>query len=352
MRYQKFSEKDVSAWHNAWENGMSQKQIAKEYKVAPETIKKYFELYDISVDWNAYHVRLTKEELDQYKKAKKYYLEGDSMLSAREKAGVPASKALGFRNYLKQCGVKIKSLSEVASFVEDHYFFNNIDCELKAYLLGFFAADGHIEKRKDYDSYTLRVGVQINDCHILKLFNKAITNGRSAISVTKKGHTSIAITSKQIGEDLLELGFDSNKTCTWKKLPLLQEDMYPHFIRGFFDGDGSIMLTSRRSGNRLAGFNRKFALVCFNKSILREIEGKIQVPFNYRTIGNKTSMIQGKLAQFKTSWLAESFNLDDLNSIYRYLYSDATYYFLRKKYKFDLAIMNDKECYASLQGNL
>ena len=352
MRYMKFSKEQVEQWYNDYQAGMSQKCIAAKFRIAPGSIKKYFKLYNINIDWNSYHIKLSKDELEKFNKARQLYIEGHSMQSARNITGIPSSKAQGFKNYLSRTGVRIKNMSEVASFVKDHNIFSNIDTELKAYLLGFFAADGHIEKRKDYDSYTLRVGVAIKDVHILMLYNNAITNNKSAINVNKHNIASIAITSKQIGEDLLKLGFDCNKTKSWKKLPKLPEEMYKHFIRGYFDGDGSIMLDSRKAGKRISGFNRKAALVCYSKSILEEISKITNIPFNYRINQGGATKVRNFETIFENSWVAEIWKLEDLRKFHKYLYEDSKYYFFRKKYKFDLAILNDKDCYATLQGNL
>jgi intein-encoded DNA endonuclease-like protein len=348
----KFSKEQVDQWYNDYLEGLSQKQIANKYKIAPESIKKYFILYNINVDWNSYHVKLSQEELDNYGKARQLYIDGMSMKAAREKVGIPFSKAQGFKNYLSRTGLKIKSISEVASFVEDHNFFSTIDSEIKAYLLGFFAADGHIEKRSDYDSYTLRVGVSMQDVHIIMLFNSFITNNKSAINVNKHNYASVAITSKQIGEDLLKLGFDSNKTKTWKNIPKLPNELYRHFIRGFFDGDGSVSLNTRKSGNRISGFNRRATFTCYNKDILEQISKLTNIEFNYRLHKGGKTTVRGSDTIFENCWVAEIWDFEKLRKLHEYLYKDVNYFYLRKKQKFDLAILEDKDCYATLQGNL
>lgn len=352
MRYMKFSKQQVDQWYNDYSEGLSQKQIANKYNIAPESIKKYFKLYNINVDWNAYHIMLSKEDLDKYREARQLYIDGMSMKAAREKVGIPFSKAQGFKNYLSRTGLKIKSLSEVASFVEDHNFFNVIDSEIKAYLLGFFAADGHIEKRSDYDSYTLRVGVSMQDVHILMLFNKLITNGKSAIAVNKHNIATIAITSKQIGEDLLKLGFDSNKTKSWQNIPSLPDNLYPHFIRGYFDGDGSVSLNTRKHINRIAGFNRKATFTCYHKNILEQLSKIMDIEFNYKIHQGGETTVKEHVTVFESCWIAEIWDFEKLRKLHEYLYKDATYFYLRKKQKFDLAILDDKNCYATLQGNL
>lgn len=353
MQGKKRTKEEVELWYEEYKLGKNHTEISKKFNVHPTTINNHFKKNNYNYTWDLYHVKLSQEDLELFRKAKDYYIDGNSMAGSMKKFGIPVSRASGFRSYLKRCGVKIKGLSEVASFVNNHDYFQDIDSEVKAYLLGFFAADGHIEHRKDYDSYTLRICVHLDDVHILMLFNNQITNGRSAITVSKSRNiASIALTSKKIGEDLLKLGFDSNKTHSWKTLPKIPEKLYKHFIRGFFDGDGSVSVNPRKSGNRIAGFNRNCCIACANENILDEISDKIGIKFNKFSKEPCSAVVNGSFANFSKTYYIKLWNLSDLRAFHKYMYDNSNYYFLRKKHKFDLAIMDDIKYYASLQGNL
>lgn len=60
----------------------------------------------------------------------------------------------------------------------------------------------------------------------------------------KKGSYRLSITNKQIVTDLFKLGFDKLKTER-DTLPLLDEELVHHFVRGYFDGDGFISISKR-----------------------------------------------------------------------------------------------------------
>jgi intein-encoded DNA endonuclease-like protein len=184
------------------------------------------------------------------------------------------------------------------------------------------------------------------------LYNYHLTNHKTAIRINDKNIASISITSKQIGKDLLKLGFDSNKTKTWKQIPKLPNELYRHFVRGYFDGDGSISLNTRKANNRLSGFNRRASFTCYNKNILEQISEIVDIEFIYRKHEGGTTVIKGRETSFENCWLAEICSFENLKKLHNYLYKDAKYFYLRKKQKFDLAILNDKDCYATLQGNL
>lgn len=350
MRYTK---EQVSEWHAMYESGCSQKKIAKTFKIDVGTINRCFDNYGFTYDWKSYHISLSKKDLTTFNLARKHYVEdGVSINEAMNKAKIPITRSKGFTNYLKRTGVRIKSLSEVRKYVTNEDFFENIDTELKAYMLGFFAADGHIEKRKDYDSYTLRIGVSIKDAHVLKLFIKHLSDNKTAIRVNSDNIASIAITSKKIGKDLLELGFDHNKTKTWKCLPKINKEMMNHFIRGFFDGDGSISVDRRKSGNRLSGLNRRAGFTCYNINILKEINTETSINFNIKKIEEKTSTVKKRIANFEGCYTSEIYSLEDLKKLHDYLYKNATIYYKRKKDKFDLSILDINDYDATLQGDL
>lgn len=347
------TKEEAKNWFEDYEKGLSQKDLAIKYKIAPDTIKKYFDLYyKDQVNWNSFHIKKSKEELETLRKIKDSYLEGESLMKAFKINNYPYNKLHVVKSYFKCIGIKVRSLSENASFFKEDTFFETIDSEIKAYLLGFFAADGHIERRKDYDSYTLRIGVNIKDVHIIHLFNKHINKDRTAITISKNNIASVAITSKKLGEDLLKLGYDHLKTYTCKSIPELPEELIYHFIRGFFDGDGSVSCNFRKQGNRLGGVNRDFSLVAYNKELLESINKYFGNKLSFVEVEPKKLIVRGREADFKGAHIIKTYDRELIENIYHKLYDGANYYFLRKKQSFEICIKNIDEILAALQGNL
>lgn len=129
-------------------------------------------------------------------------------------------------------------------------FFSSIDTELQAYLLGFYASDGSInEKRK-----TFRIHLQEQDSDIVYLFKDMIcpdartfelkdricVNPRNGKEYKGCNSFGVDINSSKICNDLVNLGFGYNKTYSENSLPPIKKDLIRHFIRGYFDGDGTI----------------------------------------------------------------------------------------------------------------
>ena len=131
-----------------------------------------------------------------------------------------------------------------------HDFFKNISTELQAYLLGFYTADGSIdEKRK-----TFRIHQSIKDSELVYLYKDIIspdarlfsvadnykTTGRDGKEITGHGSIGVDISSAILVNDLVELGIGYKKTYSDLTIPNIPENLIRHFVRGFFDGDGSI----------------------------------------------------------------------------------------------------------------
>lgn len=128
-------------------------------------------------------------------------------------------------------------------------FFENIETEAQAYLLGFYAADGNInEKRK-----TFRIHLQKSDAELVYLYKDLIcpdarlftmqerdVKGRNGQTVRAHESVGIDINSSKLCNDLVNLGFGYNKSYSELSLPQIDEKLIKHFIRGYFDGDGTI----------------------------------------------------------------------------------------------------------------
>ena len=341
----------VDEWLNLYKQGKSFKEISDIYNCDSKSVGWRLRKAFPDFEFDIYQVKLTDEEKITFSKAIDYYYSDNniSMEMIYLKFGITPSR---FRVYMKRISKHIKGRGIVGSLCTNHNYFRDIDTEDKAYLLGFFSADGHLEFKGN--SYCIKIGVQIKDSHILSLYNKFLCSGKATIRVVKNlSMAEISIGSLDLGKQLRELGFDNNKTYNWKSLPIIPTEMYPHFIRGFFDGDGSIMVDRRIEGKRLNGYNKKFNIVCFNKSILEEIAVIMNLS-NYDLLKREptATSVKGHYANFKTCWYLECNSTEELVKIHKFLYTNAKYFFKRKKDKFDLAILYSNEIEAALQGNL
>ncbi len=141
------------------------------------------------------------------------------------------------KNILKEAGVEIARRKQPLNIK----YFKNIDTPEKAYWLGFIAADGCLHKTK------YKLSLCVKDADILFKFQKAIGAGspvRHRIILDKRtGKTNqqynLQINSKEFCQYICSHGVDENKSKQFS-FPKIEEKYYSHFIRGLYDGDGSI----------------------------------------------------------------------------------------------------------------
>jgi len=122
------------------------------------------------------------------------------------------------------------------------YFFDdnllsNIDTPEKAYLLGWIASDGNIEHNK------ITISVRDYDIDVLiKLRN--IVDRSIPIAETSHNMLSLTICSSNMALSCIKhLGINSfGKKDTNVLYPNITEELDQYFIRGYFEGDGSVCL--------------------------------------------------------------------------------------------------------------
>jgi DNA-binding transcriptional regulator WhiA len=181
---------------------------------------------------------LTKEQQEFVAKS---YIEIQSITKTAEFCNVTSSQVRGVMKKYNITGV-----NRVHSF--NAKFFDKIDTIQKAYWLGFLYADGTVSisngKKK---AYRLSVEVAEVDRDFLELFKKTV-NADNPIeeverTVNGKPYSSVRLRlcSKGFVESLIDKGCLSNKSLILVFPEWLEERLVPHFIRGYFDGDGSIV---------------------------------------------------------------------------------------------------------------
>ena len=115
----------------------------------------------------------------------------------------------------------------------------NIDSPEKAYLLGLFYSDGCIHSNDG--SYYASIILHEDDKYLLDIIVDKFPFFR--LSKNTNHAWSIVCTRKAIVEDLQANGVLFRKSTDNKeflKLPNLDNNLIHHFVRGYFDGDGSV----------------------------------------------------------------------------------------------------------------
>jgi len=121
------------------------------------------------------------------------------------------------------------------------HFFKTWTPEM-AYVLGYIVADGCLIATRNNTSYILNI-TSIDLDHLKKI-RKVLS---SDCSISQKKNSSggfgyqIQIRNLILANDLLKIGIKPRKTYNLKNI-VVPDNLFPHFARGFFDGDGTVYI--------------------------------------------------------------------------------------------------------------
>lgn len=209
----------------------------------------------------------------------------------------------------------------------NHNYFDTIDNEEKSYLLGFFIADGWIDKNR------FGISIQEEDNYLLNYYqkfcnSKIYTKNRNNHK-NSKNISTIRWTSLKMKETFKDYNIIQNKTYnTFFEFPFDKIDInnIRHFIRGFIDGDGSF--ESNKGTFTITLVNTSYNFMIQIGNIIEELDNGIE---------KNIKRIKGKTVDYYTL----RFNFFRKNKpekvlkIYNYLYKDSTIFLQRKKDKIE-----------------
>ena len=144
----------------------------------------------------------------------------------------------------------------------DENYFDTIDTEEKAYVLGFLCADGCNYEKEG----RVKIDLQIDDLAIIEKIQKCLGHDGNikfyeqpnkifdGKEYPAKTQARLVINNRHLSEQLADKGCIAHKS-KYFKFPnenQLPEYLYNHFIRGYLDGNGSIVywIDTPRTGHK------------------------------------------------------------------------------------------------------
>jgi intein/homing endonuclease len=211
--------------------------------------------------------------------------------------------------------------------------FEKINTEEKAYVLGLLYSDGCISTNNS-------VSLAMTDEQLIKRVNTLFPFFNYTEAKNNTINSKILFTlrkhDKLLWLHLTNNGLIPNKSVLNKelvKIPNISSNLISHFIRGYFDGDGSIYSSKRRPNSRM------FEICATAKQFLESLnnlfkENNINLVFKQKKLGKlgKTLMYVIRASKYST-----------IMQLKEFLYKDATIYLNRKKVLFDTMQLIDKK---------
>lgn len=244
-------------------------------------------------------------------------------------------------NYLTEYYPDIKVCGK-ANFNE--HIFDTIDTEEKAYWLGFIYADGTISSsplRRDEGArvqYQFELSLSSKDYDHLLKFADFLNYNREKVFCDNV-RCRLSVYSKHLWNVLNCNGCTPQKSLTLRfpKKELFDNIfLVKHFIRGYFDGDGSITYADKN--HTIPEFH-----LLGTSQFLTEVK-------NYLNIPNVTLSILHPEKQSITKYIQVTGK--KALSLFELLYKDSTIYLDRKYKKYLNFCRSDKELSELSQGNI
>ena len=216
---------------NLYKSGLSKQQIADIYGVSTGPIKRILKANNITKKDKV--GRFSNEDMttivEMYNNGMSTYDIGKLYNTTDET----------IRCWLNKYGIDRRH----SVYTVDEHYFDIIDTQEKAYILGLLYADGYHNKQKN----TISITLQEEDKHILDEINLLIQNTHPLIFVNNKKYKEswkncykLLITNYHMSCVLEKYGLLQNKSLILKFPDWLDKSLQRHFIRGYFDGDGHI----------------------------------------------------------------------------------------------------------------
>lgn len=300
-------------------------QLAKKYGICRSSFHKLRELYNIS----------QKDRLDtKYPKAliqkihNKYLNEGTSLVALYKEYKI---KPFRLKERFEKYGFKVKNPKQGLNLD----FFDNIDSEIKAYLLGFIVGDGSVSNEG------LHIRVAYNDIYIIKLFQKYLNPEVEVKHLpleNQQDQVIINFYSVELIKKLENYGIVQNKTYVPMCIPEMPKDLVRHFIRGYYDADGtaSFGVKINPKTQNTKGTTFKAAFTSHLPNLLEDIVKDLAI----KDISSSLNYYRNNKQNYYYSLVISMRCLDLFEN---YLYQDSNFYLLRKREKFLLRMLTPRE---------
>lgn len=198
--------------------------------------------------------------------------------------------------------------------------------EESCYWAGFIAADGNVDCKG-----RIRIMLKYDDISHLEKFKEYLgSTHKISSNTTTYNRCSFEFTNKNMCEDLLyNFNIISNKSLTIK-FPILPEEFLKDFLRGYFDGNGSIYESFSNTNSITASLGSSF------------VSGSYEF-IEYIFIKLKNLLgLTGHLQDFNTDkkWQLK-YSTNDSKVLLNYLYLNSNYYLDRKFALYEKIVLKD-----------
>ncbi len=270
--------------------------------------------------WN--HERLfTEEEVQDIIQS---YLNGESSVQIGKRYNTTHKPIL---KLLKKNDIYVDKLARRfhRQYALNEDYFDDIDTQDKAYIFGFLMADGNNNPSKQ----TISMALQEEDKYILEEMRSKIGSekplefidysNKHDFGYTYKNQWRLNLFSKKFCEVLAEKGIVPGKSSCLQFPTCIPNNLLSHFIRGYFDGNGTICSTST------------LVSITSTKDFCTSLNNLLWQHLNIQGRLNEASNHNGITYTYTIT------KISDVIKFLNWIYNDAHMYLIRKYIKYKSA---------------
>lgn len=286
-----FTEEEINLIIKMYQQGLNIDDIIKQFKTEESNVREILKFYQVDRQYNTFSQELNNRVIYLYQ----------SNYTQQQICDALKVSENGIGKILKRNGIKKRSYSECnRRYALNEHYFDFINTPNKAYILGLLYADGC--NYLSHNSITL--SLQEEDLPILELIKKELNYEGPIRFVEKHKNNSkhknqyiLCINDEYMSKQLERLGMVNAKSLKLLWPTFLSEDLIPHFVRGYFDGDGCVWYDNKRNKceTQICGtidFCKNLSAVLSNMSCKNSIKHPKQCNENIvvlQTKGNRSS---------------------------------------------------------------
>ena len=249
-------------------------------------------------------------------------------LNFKELASICNVSERAFSRVLKENNINTKVKNRY--IIKNEHYFDNIDTETKAYFLGLLFADGHVGSNNEIILYLKDIG---NTYYVLNVLIKELesnikikrmdTKNKEGCFKSNSFFYKLNMSNKCLNNALKQHGVGNHKKSSRFEIPkdVLSNNLENHFIRGLFDGDGSVYLKNKNKPTP-----QKTVSFLANPSLLLQIKHILEKELKLNNVQIRKSYNSDKISELRYG------GNNQVQRISNYLYSNANIYLSHKKF--------------------
>ncbi|WP_154990417.1 LAGLIDADG family homing endonuclease [Priestia megaterium] len=273
--------------------------------------------------------RILRDKLNKKDLHKLYWEEKMTIKQIAEKYNVNFASV---QKYMKDIGVprrdKYASKWLNSPVQVNETFFSEWSKQM-AYVLGIIVTDGSIEKK------TGSLRISMTDFDVIEKIASAMDLENGVSLVKKRGNNKqqykLAVCRRSFVEDFIRLGIKINGEKTYKQGKVeVPRKFRNHFIRGVFDGDGSLVIRHRVSPKGTPYISHDLTIVSASKDFLQSIVEIINDDIDINICVKKYK--GGTKGKYKDLYRINFSDRVKIAKFLNYIYEDKGTLFMERKY--------------------